>query len=69
MTYMILYKEESQGLEGPEKVSTRWPARCHVTRHVHVAELKETAQVPPYQHLACLLPTVYLGNSLIGGVR
>ena len=32
MTYMILYEEESQGLEGPEKVSTRWPARCHVTR-------------------------------------
>ena len=50
MTYIILYKEESQGLEGPKKVSTRWPARYHVTRHVHVAELKETAQVPPYQH-------------------
>jgi len=47
MTYMILYEEESQGLEGPEKISTRWPARCHVTRHVHVVELKETAQVPP----------------------
>ena len=51
MIHMILYVEESQGLEGPEKVSTRWPARCHVTYHVHVAELKETAQVPPpYQH-------------------
>jgi len=32
MIYMILYEEEAQGLEGPEKVSTRWPARCHVTR-------------------------------------
>ena len=54
MTYMILYEEESQGLEGPEKVSTRWPARCHVTRHVHVAELKETApSSPPYQHSLC----------------
>ena len=51
MIYMMLYVEEAQGLEGPEKVSTRWPARCHVTHHVHVAELKETAQLlPPYQH-------------------
>ena len=49
---MTLYEEESQGLEGPEKISTRWPARCHVTYHVHVAELKETAPVPPpYQHI------------------
>jgi len=32
MIHIILYKEESQGLEGPEKISTRWPARCHVTR-------------------------------------
>src|SRR6266705_6368476 len=47
MIYIILYEEETKGLEGPEKVSTRWPARCHVTHHVHVAELKETAQVPP----------------------
>jgi len=30
--HMMLYEEESQGLEGPEKVSTRWPAHCHVTR-------------------------------------
>ena len=51
MIHMILYEEESKGLEGPEKVSSRWPARCHVVHHVHVAELKETAQVPP-------LPTV-----------
>ena len=41
----MLYEEESQGLKDPKKVSTRWPARCHVTHHVHVAELKETAQV------------------------
>jgi len=32
MIYMMLYIEESQGLKGPKKVSTRWPARCHVTR-------------------------------------
>ena len=31
---------------------SRWPMRCHVAYHVHVAELKETAQVP--------LPTVFL---------
>jgi hypothetical protein len=40
---MMLYKEESKGLDGPAKISTRWPARYHVTHHVHVAELKETA--------------------------
>ena len=34
MIYMMLYEEESQGLKGPEKVSTRWPARCHVIHHV-----------------------------------
>ena len=51
MIYMILYEEESQGLEGPEKISTQWPAGSHVTRHVHVTELKETApSSPPYQH-------------------
>ena len=32
MIHMMLYEEEAQGLEGPEKVSTRWPARGHVTR-------------------------------------
>src|SRR6266702_4116949 len=47
MIYIILYEEETKGLEGPERISTRWPARCHVTHHVHVAELKETAQVTP----------------------
>jgi len=47
MTYIILYEEESQGLKGPKKISTRWPTRCHVTRHVYIAELKETAQAPP----------------------
>jgi len=31
------------------KISKGWPVRWHVTYHVHVAELKETAQVPPYQ--------------------
>ena len=41
------YEEESKGLEGPVKVSTRWPMRCHVACYVHVAELRETAQVPP----------------------
>ena len=42
---MMLYEEESW----PEKISTKWPGRCHVTHHVHVAELKETTQVPPYR--------------------
>ena len=38
-----------------KKVSTRWPTCCHVTHNVHVAELKETAQVP--------LPTGNILNS------
>jgi len=44
MIHMMLYIEESQGLDGPEKISTGWPARCHVTHHVHVAELKDFSQ-------------------------
>ena len=52
---MRLYKEEAQGLDGPEKISIRWPARHHVTSHMHVTELKETAQVPPYQQFFILL--------------
>jgi hypothetical protein len=31
----------------PEKISTKWPVYYHVTYHVHIAELKETTQVPP----------------------
>jgi len=50
MIHMMLYEEESKGLDGPEKISAKWPARCHVTYHVH-AELKETSQDPPYQHI------------------
>ena len=38
----MLYKEEFKGAQ-PEKISTRWPARYHVTYYVHVTELKETA--------------------------
>ena len=38
MIHMMLYEEESKGLDGPRVVT--W----------HVAELKETAQVPTYQH-------------------
>ena len=34
------------GARWPEKISTRWPAHCHVAFHVYVAELKETARVP-----------------------
>ena len=47
---MRLYMEEAQGLDGPEKISTRWPACCHVTYHVHVAEPKRLPKYPPYQH-------------------
>ena len=50
---MMLYEEVTKGLCGPERISIRWPARCHV----HVAELKETALIlpkyPPYQY--CVL--------------
>ena len=53
---LMLYEEESKGLDSPEKISTRWPARCHVTYHVHVAEFKETAQVPPYQQYLIEIP-------------
>ena len=48
---------------GPEKISTRWPAHCHVTYHVHVAELKETAQVPPL--LFTVEPKLFYYLSLI----
>jgi len=58
MIHMMLYEKESKGLDGPEKLSTRWPARCHVTCHVHTAELKETAQVPP-------LPALDITGSLL----
>ena len=40
-----------------EGIYTR-PARCHVTYHVHVAELKETAQVTEhmqYHHVSAAL--------------
>ena len=47
MIHMMLYEEESKGLDGREKISTRWPARCHVTHHVHVAELREAAPSTP----------------------
>ena len=60
----MLYEEESKGLDGPEKISTRWPAHCHVTYHVHVAELKKTAQVPPLptENLADFLSNVIFGR-------
>jgi hypothetical protein len=40
MEYMNkrLYEEKSKGLDGLRE----WPAHCHVTYHVHVAELKES---------------------------
>ena len=47
---MMLYEEESKGLDGreniytmAERISTRWPARYHVIYHVHITEVKETA--------------------------
>ena len=43
--YMMLYMEESE-VDGPKKISTIWIMRYHVIYHVHVAEFKETAQVP-----------------------
>ena len=46
MIRMILYEEEVSGALWPEKVNTRGP-RAVTWYHVHVAELKETAQVPP----------------------
>ena len=45
--YMILYEGENvRGSVAREGKYTR-PARCHVTYHVHVTELKETAQYCP----------------------
>jgi hypothetical protein len=32
MIHMKLYEEEVSGARWPEKVNTRGPARCHVTR-------------------------------------
>jgi hypothetical protein len=48
MIHIMLYKEESKGLDGPREYLQDGPRA--VTWHV--AELKETAQVlPPYQQL------------------
>ena len=44
--YMMLYEEEVLGALWPEKVNT-WGPRAVTWHHVHVAELKETAQAPP----------------------
>ena len=46
MIHMMLYEEESKGLDGPRGYLQDGPRV--VTWHV--AELKETAQVPTYQH-------------------
>ena len=43
MIHMMLYKEESKGLDGPRRYLQDGPRA--VTWHV--AELKEIAQVPP----------------------
>ena len=51
MIHMMLYEEEVSGALWPEKVNTRGP-RAVMWHHVHVAEVKETAQAPPpYQHI------------------
>ena len=31
MIHMMLYEEEVSGALWPERIYTRWPARCHVT--------------------------------------
>ena len=55
MIHIILYEEEVSGARWPEKVNTRGP-RAVTWHHVHVAELKETAQAPPpYQHFLTTL--------------
>ena len=33
-----------------EKISTRWPAHCHVIYHVHIVEFKELPKYP-YQQI------------------
>ena len=51
MIYMILYIGENVRGSVAQEGKYMRPARCHVTYHVHVTELKETAQAPPpYQH-------------------
>lgn len=59
----MLYEEESKA-RWPEKISTRWPARCHVTYHVHLAEPKETTQVPLSTY-----SNVNLGRSIISDLK
>jgi hypothetical protein len=46
MIYMKLYEEEVLGALWPEKVNIQGP-RAVTWHHVHVAKLKETAQVHP----------------------
>jgi hypothetical protein len=60
MIHMMLYEEESKGLDGPEKISTRWPARCHVTYHVHVAELKDCPPTNIYFSSIAILPAIQI---------
>lgn len=44
MIHIMLYEE---GARWPEKISTRWLARCHMTYHMHVTKLKDCPSNPP----------------------
>ena len=50
-------RKNVRGSVAREGIYTK-PARCYVAYHVYVAELKETAQVPPYQHNLILPPLI-----------
>ena len=58
-TYNALYEEEVLGALWPEKVNTRGP-RAVTWCHVHVAELKETAQAPPPYQQDIILYLYYI---------
>ena len=46
MIHMMLYEEEVSGALWPERIYTRWPARCHVTRRRAQRDCPSTTPLP-----------------------
>ena len=46
MIHMMLYLEEVLGARWPERIYTRWPARCHVTRRRAQRDCPSTTPLP-----------------------
>ena len=57
MIHMMLYMEEVSGARWPERIYTRWPARCHVTRR---RAQRDCPSSPPYQQYIYRAPNYKL---------